>query len=58
MDSTTRRRVPWWFNLSGQLLQPWVRIRQLLRGGGRNAERIAYRLTLQSENARCRDRGA
>jgi glycerol-3-phosphate O-acyltransferase len=28
MDSTTRRRVPWWFNLSGQLLQPWVRIRR------------------------------
>ena len=28
MDPTGRRRAPWWFNLSGQLLQPWVRIRR------------------------------
>lgn len=27
-DSTARRRAPWWFNLAGQLLQPWVRIRR------------------------------
>ncbi|MCW8809140.1 MAG: glycerol-3-phosphate 1-O-acyltransferase PlsB, partial [Rhodanobacter sp.] len=39
-DSTARQRAPWWFNLSGQLLQPWVRIRRepaepavLLRAG-------------------------
>jgi len=28
VDSTVRRRAPWWFNLAGQLLQPWVRIRR------------------------------
>ncbi|HXS03938.1 MAG TPA: glycerol-3-phosphate 1-O-acyltransferase PlsB [Rhodanobacter sp.] len=28
VDSTARRRAPWWFNLAGQLLQPWVRIRR------------------------------
>ncbi|MEO6927247.1 MAG: glycerol-3-phosphate 1-O-acyltransferase PlsB, partial [Rhodanobacter sp.] len=28
VDSTTRRHTPWWFNLAGQLLQPWVRIRR------------------------------
>jgi glycerol-3-phosphate O-acyltransferase len=28
VDSTPRRRAPWWFNLAGQLLQPWVRIRR------------------------------
>ena len=27
-DSTVRQRAPWWFNLAGQLLQPWVRIRR------------------------------
>ncbi len=27
-DSTARPRAPWWFNLAGQLLQPWVRIRR------------------------------
>ncbi len=27
-DSTARQRAPWWFNLAGQLLQPWVRIRR------------------------------
>jgi glycerol-3-phosphate O-acyltransferase len=26
--SRTRQRAPWWFNLAGQLLQPWVRIRR------------------------------
>ncbi len=28
VDSIARRRAPWWFNLAGQLLQPWVRIRR------------------------------
>ncbi|HZX71424.1 MAG TPA: glycerol-3-phosphate 1-O-acyltransferase PlsB [Rhodanobacter sp.] len=28
VDSTARRRAPWWFNLAGQLLLPWVRIRR------------------------------
>ena len=39
-DSTPRQRAPWWFNLAGQLLQPWLRIRRdpaepatLLRAG-------------------------
>ncbi len=39
-DTTARQRAPWWFNLAGQLLQPWVRIRRdpaepatLLRAG-------------------------
>jgi len=39
-DSTARQRAPWWFNLAGQLLQPWLRIRRdpaepaaLLRAG-------------------------
>ncbi|MHB1057077.1 MAG: glycerol-3-phosphate 1-O-acyltransferase PlsB [Rhodanobacter sp.] len=27
-DSPVRQRAPWWFNLAGQLLQPWVRIRR------------------------------
>ncbi|HWX65013.1 MAG TPA: glycerol-3-phosphate 1-O-acyltransferase PlsB [Rhodanobacter sp.] len=27
-STTTRQRAPWWFNLAGQLLQPWVRIRR------------------------------
>ena len=27
-DSTPRQRAPWWFNLAGQLLQPWLRIRR------------------------------
>ncbi|EIL99796.1 glycerol-3-phosphate 1-O-acyltransferase PlsB [Rhodanobacter denitrificans] len=27
-DSSARPRAPWWFNLAGQLLQPWVRIRR------------------------------
>ena len=27
-DPTVRQRAPWWFNLTGQLLQPWVRIRR------------------------------
>ncbi|HEY8585618.1 MAG TPA: glycerol-3-phosphate 1-O-acyltransferase PlsB [Rhodanobacter sp.] len=27
-DSPARHRAPWWFNLAGQLLQPWVRIRR------------------------------
>jgi glycerol-3-phosphate O-acyltransferase len=27
-DSPTHQRAPWWFNLAGQLLQPWVRIRR------------------------------
>ena len=27
-DPTPRQRAPWWFNLAGQLLQPWVRIRR------------------------------
>ncbi|WP_426701811.1 glycerol-3-phosphate 1-O-acyltransferase PlsB [Rhodanobacter sp. Col0626] len=25
---SARQRAPWWFNLAGQLLQPWVRIRR------------------------------
>ncbi len=25
-DSISRQRAPWWFNLAGHLLQPWVRI--------------------------------
>ena len=39
-DSPPRQRAPWWFNLAGQLLQPWLRIRRdpaepaaLLRAG-------------------------
>lgn len=28
VNSTARRRAPWWFNFAGQLLQPWVRIRR------------------------------
>ena len=28
VDSSGRQRAPWWFNLAGQLLQPWVRIRR------------------------------
>ncbi|MEO8808840.1 MAG: glycerol-3-phosphate 1-O-acyltransferase PlsB [Rhodanobacter sp.] len=28
VNSATRRRAPWWFNLAGQLLHPWVRIRR------------------------------
>jgi len=39
-DPTPRQRAPWWFNLAGQLLQPWLRIRRdpaepaaLLRAG-------------------------
>jgi glycerol-3-phosphate O-acyltransferase len=27
-DTPNRQRAPWWFNLAGQLLQPWVRIRR------------------------------
>jgi glycerol-3-phosphate O-acyltransferase len=27
-DHAARQRAPWWFNLAGQLLQPWVRIRR------------------------------
>ncbi|WP_329741761.1 glycerol-3-phosphate 1-O-acyltransferase PlsB [Dyella sp. A6] len=27
-DHPARSRVPWWFRLSGQLLEPWVRIRR------------------------------
>ncbi|MEO9077690.1 MAG: glycerol-3-phosphate 1-O-acyltransferase PlsB [Rhodanobacter sp.] len=27
-DASPRQRAPWWFNLAGQLLQPWVRIRR------------------------------
>ena len=27
-DTTVRQHAPWWFNLAGQLLQPWVRIRR------------------------------
>jgi glycerol-3-phosphate O-acyltransferase len=27
-DTSARSRAPWWFNLAGQLLQPWVRIRR------------------------------
>ena len=27
-DAPVRQRAPWWFNLAGQLLQPWVRIRR------------------------------
>ncbi len=27
-DSPSRSRAPWWFNLAGQLLEPWVRIRR------------------------------
>ncbi|RAN82852.1 glycerol-3-phosphate 1-O-acyltransferase [Bacillus sp. SRB_336] len=27
-DPATRTHAPWWFNLAGQLLQPWVRIRR------------------------------
>jgi glycerol-3-phosphate O-acyltransferase len=27
-DHPARQRAPWWFNLAGQLLQPWVRIRR------------------------------
>ncbi len=28
VDPIARRHAPWWFNLAGQLLQPWVRIRR------------------------------
>src|SRR5574337_533189 len=28
VNSTSRHHAPWWFNLAGQLLQPWVRIRR------------------------------
>jgi hypothetical protein len=38
-ETTHRSRAPWWFNLAGHLLEPWVRIRRdpaepaaLLRG--------------------------
>ena len=27
-DTPARTRAPWWFNLAGQLLEPWVRIRR------------------------------
>ena len=27
-ESTYRSRAPWWFNLAGHLLEPWVRIRR------------------------------
>ncbi len=27
-NPSARSRAPWWFNLAGQLLQPWVRIRR------------------------------
>ncbi|MFC4763359.1 glycerol-3-phosphate 1-O-acyltransferase PlsB [Dyella koreensis] len=27
-ESSARSRAPWWFNLAGQLLEPWVRIRR------------------------------
>ncbi len=27
-DPAARSRAPWWFNLSGHLLEPWVRIRR------------------------------
>ncbi|MEO5830859.1 MAG: glycerol-3-phosphate 1-O-acyltransferase PlsB [Rhodanobacter sp.] len=27
-DTLARQSAPWWFNLAGQLLQPWVRIRR------------------------------
>ena len=27
-DTPARSRAPWWFNLAGQLLEPWVRIRR------------------------------
>src|ERR1700744_2375753 len=27
-DSPARSRAPWWFNLAGQLLEPWMRIRR------------------------------
>lgn len=27
-DTPARSRAPWWFNLVGQLLEPWVRIRR------------------------------
>ena len=27
-ESAARRRAPWWFNLAGQLLEPWVRLRR------------------------------
>lgn len=27
-DHPARQRAPWWFNVAGQLLQPWVRIRR------------------------------
>ncbi|MGY3041146.1 glycerol-3-phosphate O-acyltransferase [Rhodanobacter sp. TND4EL1] len=27
-DAPARQTAPWWFNLAGQLLQPWVRIRR------------------------------
>ncbi|QRP64249.1 glycerol-3-phosphate 1-O-acyltransferase PlsB [Rhodanobacter sp. FDAARGOS 1247] len=27
-DAPARQPAPWWFNLAGQLLQPWVRIRR------------------------------
>jgi glycerol-3-phosphate O-acyltransferase len=27
-DVPTRSRAPWWFNLTGHLLEPWVRIRR------------------------------
>ncbi|PWK92305.1 glycerol-3-phosphate 1-O-acyltransferase PlsB [Fulvimonas soli] len=27
-DSSARSRAPWWFNLAGHLLEPWVRLRR------------------------------
>jgi glycerol-3-phosphate O-acyltransferase len=27
-DTPARSRAPWWFNLAGQLLEPWVRLRR------------------------------
>lgn len=27
-DASTRSRAPWWFNLAGRLLEPWLRLRR------------------------------
>ncbi len=28
MDTSRRSRAPWWFNLAGQLLEPWLKLRR------------------------------
>ena len=28
MDTSPNRRAPWWFNLTGHLLEPWLKLRR------------------------------